>query len=58
MDCISGVIDSIFAPSSVDCGYKSWLDQTKDYEIDICCFSAKQTALWSKRKNLVGMESG
>ena len=25
-----------------------WSGQIKDYEIDICCFSAKHAALWSK----------
>jgi hypothetical protein len=28
---------------------KNWSGQTKDYEIDICCFSAKHAAL--RRKN-------
>jgi hypothetical protein len=34
------------------------LGQTKDYEIGICCFSAKDSALRSKSKDLVGSESG
>ena len=32
----------------VDCGFESWLGQTKDYEIGICCFSAKYAALRRK----------
>ena len=28
-----------------------WLDHTKDYEIGICCFSAKHAALRGKRKD-------
>jgi len=36
-----GVMLSVLASSAVDRGFKSWSDQTKDYEIGICCFSAK-----------------
>jgi len=42
----------------LECG-KSWV-QTKDYKIDICCFSAKHTAysIKEKEQRLVGLESG
>jgi hypothetical protein len=29
---------------------QSWLDQYKDYEIDICCFTTKHTALRGQRR--------
>jgi hypothetical protein len=32
------------------------LGQTKDYEISICCFSAKQAALRRKSKDLLHWE--
>jgi hypothetical protein len=38
---IGSVMLSMLASSVVDCGFKPWSGQTKDYEIDICCFSAK-----------------
>ena len=49
---------SVLASSSVDRGFEPLLGQTKYYEIGICCFSAKDTALRSKSKDLVGSESG
>ena len=36
---------SVLASSAVDCGFESWSDQTKDYKIGICYFSAKQAAV-------------
>jgi hypothetical protein len=36
---IGGVTGSVIASSEVDHGFKHWSDQTKDYEIRICCFS-------------------
>jgi len=41
-DRISGVID---------CGFKPGSGQTKDYKIDICCFSAKRMPLKYKKKD-------
>jgi hypothetical protein len=38
-------------PSSVDHVFEHGLCQTKDYEIGICCFSAKQAALRRKSKD-------
>jgi hypothetical protein len=35
----------------VDRGYKPRSGQTKDYEIGICCFSAKYAALRRKSKD-------
>ena len=40
---------SVLASSAVDRGFEPRSDQTKDYKISICCFSAKHAAL--RRKN-------
>ena len=45
---ISGVMVSVPDSSAVDRGFEPRSGQTKDYKIDICCFSAKHAAL---RKN-------
>jgi len=37
--------------SAVDYGFEPRLGQTIDYEIGICCFSAKYAALSSKNKD-------
>ena len=42
---------SVLASNSVDRGFVPRLDQTKDYKIGICCFSAKQAALRRKSKD-------
>ena len=47
---------SVLASSAVDGVFEPWSDQNKDYEIGICCFSAKHAALRRKSK-LVGSES-
>jgi hypothetical protein len=41
---IGGVMVSLLALSAVDHGFESGSDQTKDYKIGICCFSAKHAA--------------
>jgi hypothetical protein len=43
---------SVLASSEVDLGLEPRSDQTKDYTIGICCFSAKE-----KEQRLVGSES-
>jgi hypothetical protein len=48
---ISGVMVGVLTSSAVDRGFKLRLGQTKDYKIDICCFTAKHTALRSKSKD-------
>jgi len=40
---------------AVDCGFESRSGQTKDYEIGMCCFSAKHASL---RRKSNGSESG
>ena len=37
--------------SVVDCGLEPRFGQTKDYEIGICCFTAKHAALRRKSKD-------
>jgi len=41
----------VLASSAVDRGFEPRSDQTKDYEIGICSFSAKHAALRRKSKN-------
>ena len=48
---ISGVMVSILASSAIDCGFEPQSGQIKEYEIGMCCFSAKHTALRRKSKN-------
>ena len=42
---------SVLAYSAVDRGVEPRSGQTKDYDIGICCFSAKYAALRSKSKD-------
>jgi hypothetical protein len=42
---------SLLASIVVDHGFKPQSIQTKDYEIGICCFSAKHVTLRRKRKD-------
>ena len=42
---------SVLASSVVDRGFEFRSGQTKDYEIGICCFSAKHAALRGKNKD-------
>jgi len=35
---------SMITSSAINCEFESRSDQTKDYKIGICCFSAKHTA--------------
>ena len=46
---IGDVMVSVFASSAVDRGFEPRSGQIKDYEIGICCFSAKHAVL--KRKS-------
>ena len=45
------VMVSVLASSVVDRGCEPRSGQTKDYEIDICCFFAKHVALMTKSKD-------
>jgi hypothetical protein len=42
---------SVLALSAVDRGFKTRSGNEKDYTIGICCFSAKNVALWIKSKD-------
>jgi hypothetical protein len=42
---------SVIASSAVDREFEHLSGQTKDYEIGICCYSAKHTALRRKSKD-------
>ena len=48
---IGSVIVSVLASSAVDRGFESRSSQTKDYKIDMCCFSAEHAALRRKGKD-------
>ena len=53
---IDSVMVGMLATSAVGHGFDPQSDQTKNYEIGICCFSAKYTALRSTSKDC--LESG
>ena len=48
---IDSVMVSVLASSAINCGYELRSCQTKEYKIDICCFSAKNAALQRKSKD-------
>ena len=50
-ECIGGVMVNVVVSSAVDRGSETRSGQTKDYNIGICCFSAKHTALKSMSKD-------
>jgi hypothetical protein len=41
----------MLATSAIDCGYELRSCQTKEYQIGMCCFSAKNAALRRKNKD-------
>ena len=45
---IGGVMVSVLIQSAVDCEFKPRSGQAKDYNIGICCFSTKHTAVRRK----------
>jgi hypothetical protein len=46
---------SVLARRIVDRRFEPWSDQTKDYKIGICCFSAKHAALRRKIKDWLSL---
>ena len=48
---IGGIMVSVLASSAIDRGFEPRSGQTKDYEIGMCCFSAKHAALRRKSKD-------
>ena len=51
MNRIGGVMVSMLASSAVDRGFETRSDQSEDYTIDICWFSAKHATLRRKGKD-------
>ena len=45
---LNSVMISMLASSAAKHGFDYWSSQSKEYEIGICCLSAKQTALKNK----------
>jgi hypothetical protein len=54
---IDGVMVSLLASSAVARGFEPRSGQTKDYEIGMCCFSARHAALRIKSKNWLAQEN-
>ena len=54
---IGGVMVSVLASIAVDLAFEPWSGQAKDYQIVICCFSAKHNALRSKSNDWFVSES-
>ena len=50
-NCISGVMVSVLVSSVVGHGFEPWLGHTKDYELDICCFSVMHAAFRKQSKD-------
>ena len=50
-----GVMVSVLASSAVDRGFEPRSGHSKDYKIDICCFSAKHAALRRKSKDWLAL---
>ena len=49
--CIDGIMVNVLTSSAVGRGIERWTGETKGYQIDICCFSAKHAALKRKSKD-------
>ena len=52
---ISGIMAIVFTSSAVDRAFESRSGQTKDYENDMCYFSAKHTAVGIKCKDWLAL---
>ena len=50
-DRIGGVMVGVLSSSAVGCEFDPRSSQSKDYKIDICCFSAKHAPLRRKSKD-------
>ena len=48
---IIDIMINVFSSSAVDQVFEPRSDQTKDYTIGMCCFSAKRTSLRIKSKD-------
>jgi hypothetical protein len=45
LNLVGGITVSVLASSAIDRGFEHRSGETKDYNISICCFSAKHTAV-------------
>ena len=50
-NCVGGIMVSVLVSNVVDREFETRSGQTKDYKINICCFSAKNVALRRKSKD-------
>jgi hypothetical protein len=50
-NCIGGVMVNVLTSNAVDRGFEPRWGQTKDYEIGMCCLSAKHATLRGKSKD-------
>ena len=55
---IGDVMISVLALIVLDRGFEPLADQTKDYKIGICCFSAKHATLKESEQRRAVSESG
>jgi hypothetical protein len=53
--CFVFIFSSILSHLVLDCGYESRSGQTKDYKLDICCFSAKHAELRRKSTDCLAL---
>ena len=58
LQLIGGVMVSVLTSNVVDHEFQPRSGLTKDYEIDICCFSAWHAALRSKSKDWLARKPG
>jgi hypothetical protein len=52
---IGSVMVSVLTSSAINCGYEPQSGQTKEYQIGICCFSAKKASLRRKSKDWLAL---
>jgi hypothetical protein len=52
---IGSVMVSVLTSSAINCGYEPRSGQTKEYQIGICCFSAKKASLRRKIKDRLAL---
>ena len=52
---IGSVMVSVLTSSAINCGYEPRSGQTKEYQIGICCFSAKKASLRRKSKDWLAL---
>ena len=58
MNRFGGVMISMLASSKIDRGFEPRSGEIKEYEIGICCFSAKHAAFRGNSKDWLGRNRG